>query len=91
VAQQAPKAETLDERWGRVMAQFRPMLTVQEWRQSFDYSNALRPLRFDEGSITLGVSDINYYKDFMERFFERLRPLIYEEFGNVEIGFDYFK
>ena len=89
--QQAPKAETLEERWGRVMAGFRPLLTVQEWRQSFDYSNALRPLRFDEGSITLGVSDKHYYDDFMERFFERLKPFIYQEFGPVGIYFEQFK
>ena len=90
-AQQAPKADTLEERWGRVMAGFRTQITVQEWRQSFDYSNALRPLRFDEGSITLGVSDKHYYNDFMERFFERLRPLIYQEFGLVGIYFEQFK
>ena len=91
VAQQATKDESLEAKWGRVMAGFRPLLTVQEWRQSFDYSNALRPLRFDEGSITLGVSDKHYYDDFMERFFERLKPFIYQEFGLVGIYFEQFK
>ena len=89
--QTQPKVEDIADRWGRVMAGFRTQITVQEWRQSFDYSNALRPLRFDEGSITLGVSDKHYYDDFMERFFERLRPLIYQEFGLVGIYFEQFK
>lgn len=90
--QQQPQTDdSLEAKWGRVMAGFRPLLTVQEWRQSFDYSNALRPLRFDEDSITLGVSDKNYYDDFMERFFERLKPFIYQEFGLVGIYFEQFK
>ncbi len=89
--QQAPKADTLEERWGRVMAQFRPMITVPEWRQMFDHSTAIRPLSFEDGKLMLGIPDIGYYNYFVEKYWSLMQPCIVAEFGEVEIRFDYLR
>lgn len=90
-AQQTPKADTLEERWGRVMAQFRPMITVKEWRQMFDHSSALRPISFEDGKLMLGIPDIGYYNYFIEKYWSLMQPCIVAEFGEVEIKFDYIR
>lgn len=90
-AQPSPKAETLEERWGRVMAQFRPMITVKEWRQMFDHSSAIRPLSFEDGKLMLGIPDIGYYNYFIEKYWSLMQPCIVVEFGEVEIKFDYLR
>lgn len=90
-AQPAPKADTLEERWGRVMAQFRPLITVPEWRQMFDHSTAIRPLSFEDGKLILGIPDIGYYNYFVEKYWSLMQPCIVAEFGEVEIGFDYLR
>lgn len=90
-AQQAPKADTLEERWSRVMAQFRPLITVPEWRQMFDHSTAIRPLSFEDGKLMLGVPDIGYYNYFVEKYWSLMQPCIVAEFGEVEIRFDYLR
>lgn len=90
-AQQAPKAETLEERWGRVMRQWRQMITAAEWRQMFDHSSAIRPLWFEDGVLTLGVPDKNYYDYFCEKYYAAMKPLIMEVFGEVAVKFDYIR
>ena len=90
-AQQAPKADTMEERWGRVMRQWRQMITAAEWRQMFDHSSAIRPLWFEDGALTLGVPDKNYYGYFCEKYYAAMKPLIMEVFGEVAVKFDYIR
>lgn len=90
-APQAPKADTLEERWGRVMRQWRQMITAAEWRQMFDHSSAIRPLWFEDGALTLGVPDKNYYDYFCEKYYAAMKPLIMEVFGEVAVKFDYIR
>lgn len=90
-AQQAPKADTLEERWGIVMRQWRQMITAAEWRQMFDHSSAIRPLWFEDGALTLGVPDKNYYDYFCEKYYAAMKPLIMEVFGEVAVKFDYIR
>lgn len=86
-AQQAPKTETLEERWGRVMAQFRTAIPADEWRQMFDHSSALRPIYCENGVLQLWVPDVRYYQEIEEKYIGILAPYIYAEFGQVDFQY----
>lgn len=86
--QQAPKAETLEERWGRVMKMFRPMISPAEWRQMFDHSSAIRAIWCEDGVLVLGVPDRNYHAYYLEKYHATVKACIEQVFGEVEIKFE---
>lgn len=81
-AQQAPKAETLEERWGRVMTQFRPMVDVKDWRVYFDHSSSIRAVSFSDGKLRLYAPNEQYINEVEDRYADVLGSLICREFGN---------
>ena len=81
-AQQAPKADTLEERWGRVMAQFRPMVDVKDWRVYFDHSSSIHAVSFSDGKLRLYAPNEQYINEVEDRYADVLGSLICREFGN---------
>ena len=74
--------ESLEAKWGRVMAQFRPMVDVKDWRVYFDHSSSIHAVSFSDGKLRLYAPNERYINEVEDRYADVLGSLIRREFGN---------